>query len=323
MFGKVYGLKVGHITAVCESVIRPYKITVPGIYQGVGESMMPWARVGNFGGGSYDSGGQPVYVKGATVGIIFEHGDRFKPIILCGIQKITSENQEYSQTSFPEEGSYKPTEDRPTEMTTDGPIEAIEPGVYTLYKSPKGMSIIVSERPEEEYLKIIDRAGQVIEMSSPVTIEANENNKAQRGTADASKDTALPYSDIKDEAYIRVTDLSGNQIELYSKADNERIMIQNNKHGNTYELNKDGMFFQVLNGKDGGGLSIEATADGLKVNGQYLATEALVDWLKTHKGQLCMSTSPGNASPMFPDTLTEFVTKESVSINAEGLRSKL
>jgi len=316
-------LKIGYIVGVRNNVERPYQIQVPMVHSNISEDMLPWARVLNFGGGSFDSGGQAPYVKGATVGILFEDGNIFKPIIIGGIQKTVSEAHEYSSEIFPEEGSYSPVVDRPIEMSSDGPVETLAPGVYTLYKSPKGATIVVSEAPEGEYLKIIDRAGQEIEMVSPVKTSSNVDNKAQRGDREAGNDDALPYMDIKEEAYIRVTDLSGNQVELYSKEGEERILIKNSVHNNTFEFNKDGMFFKVLDGEDNGGLSIEATVAGLKVNGQYLATESLVNWLEEFKTTLCLSTTPGSPTPMYPSALSKFLTQQDETMNGTGLKTKL
>lgn len=318
-----FQFKTGHIVDVRDNKIRPYQIKVPNVHQFLAAEMLPWARVLNFGGGSFDSGGQPMFVKGATVGILFEDGNIFKPIIIGGIQKDVGETQEYASEIFPDEGTYKPTENRPVEMPNDGPIESLTPGVYTLYKSPKGATIVVSEAPEAEYFKLIDRAGQEIEMVSPVTNASNTNNGAQRGDREAGNEEALPYSDIKEEAYIRVTDLSGNQFELYSKQGEERILIKNNAHNNTLEFNKDGLFINILNGKTGGGLTIEGTAEGLKVNGQYLATESLVEWLEQSKTNLGLAVKPGNPVPIFPSRLVEFLTKRISSINNEGLKSQL
>lgn len=320
---KIYGVQIGYIVDVREDNLKPYQIDVVGVYDYVLEESRPWARVLNFGGGSYDSGGQPMYVRGATVAILFQNGNRFLPMIVGGIQKGVGETQEYASEIFPGEGSYTPNSNRPTSLDTDTPVEMLTPGVYTLYKSPKGATIVVSEAPEAEYFKFIDRAGQEIEMFSPVKNLANTNNKAQRGDAEAGNDSALPYDQIKEEAYIRVTDLSGNQIELYSKQNEERILIKNNVHNNSFELNKEGMFFTVLDGQGNGGLTIEATANGLKVNGQFLATESLVDWLYTNSSKLCLSTKPGSRSPIWPPALAEFVTQKEQTMNVTGLKSKL
>lgn len=315
------GLRIGYVIEVRNDVLRPYRVTVPGLYSRIAEELLPWARVGSLGGGSYDTGGQHPYVKGATVGILFENGDRFKPVIICGITKGVGETQEYEL--FPEETQYTPNTGRPVQMDTDGPVETLEPGVYTILKSPKGHTMVISEAPGGEYLKVIDRAGQELEMVCPVSEAANQANAAQRGDGEASQDTALDYTKMGGPAYIKLTDLSGNYYEMYSEEGEERVVVENPAHGNKFTFDKTGLKIEILDGKTGGGLTIEGTANGLKVNGQYLATEALVDWLNTFKTNLIMSTKPGNPEPIFPAAQTDFVTKRVSSVNSEGLKTQL
>lgn len=315
------GFKIGFIVDVRSDVLRPYQITVPGLYSKIPDDLLPWARVGSLGGGSYDTGGMHPYVKGASVGLLFENGDRFKPVIICGVNKAVGETQEYEL--FPEETTYTPNEGRPVEMASDGPVEALESGVYTILKSPKGHTMVISEAPGGEYLKVIDRAGQELEMVCPVTEAANQVNAAQRGDGEAAQGTALDYIKMSGPAYVKLTDLSGNYYELYSEDGEERVVVENPAHGNKFTFDKTGLKIVILNGKDGGGLTIEGTANGLKVNGQYLATESLVDWLNAFKTNLIMSTKPGNPEPIFPEAQTDFVTKRSSSVNNDGLKTQL
>lgn len=320
-----FACKIGFIIDIQDPQNRGWvQVRVPMVHNGLADDLLPWARVINMGGGSYDSGGQLPFEKGSSVAVIFEDGNVFKPMILGGLPKKVAEYQEYESTNE-DEGSWKPTDgNRPVDMETDSPYESKESaGNFNVFKSPKGHTIVISETPEGEFLKIIDRSGQIIEMNSPVKLTENVGNKAQRGNQNAVDETALSYLKMSGASWIRILDLSGNEIYLYSKENDEQVLIKNSSNDNSFTMNKDGFFFQILGGQSSGGMDLTITKDGLKLNGKFLMSESFANWMDASKTTLTTTTSPGSPSPIFPSALANFSGKLPISINSDGFKTKL
>lgn len=319
-----FACKIGVVTNIHDPKgIGHLQIRVPNVHDAIADAILPWARVINFGGGSFDSGGQVPFEKGSSVAIVFEDGNIFKPMILGGIQKKVADYQEY-ESSDEDEGSWKPTENRPVEMDTDGPYESIEAnGHFTVVKTPKGHTIYVSEASEDEFLKIVDRAGQTIEMSGHVKLSENVGNKAQRGDGESVKGSALPYSKMSSPAYIRIMDLANNEVYLYSEENNTSVLIKNVENNNFMRFDKTGLLFSILGGQSAGGMDLEITSEGLKLNGKHLVTEKFVEWMNDFKTSLTTSTKPGSPEPLFPTALADFSAHKDITINSDGLKTKL
>ena len=60
-----------------------------------------------------------------------------------------------------------------------------------LLKTETGHTIMFDDRDEEEFLKIIDRAGQIIHMDCPVKRDVQAGNALRRGTRDADQPQAI------------------------------------------------------------------------------------------------------------------------------------
>ena len=97
-----------------------------------------------------------------------------------------------------------------------------------LLKSETGHTFVVDDRDEEEFLKIIDRAGQIFHMACPVKRDVQSGNARRRGTGDAEQGDGLDVaSDLKDQqARIEITDLSRQFIRWEAWQDHEKIHIQ-------------------------------------------------------------------------------------------------
>lgn len=125
----------------------------------------------------------------------------------------------------------------PKDQDTDIPKEvrsAREETRYVLFKTPKGVALVVEERDEEESVYIVDRAGQVMEFVCPVTTSQNAGNAAQRDEFSAIEGGQHGYSQmVGNEASIRVIDLAEQYIRLRAKQDGETIEILNQKRGGT------------------------------------------------------------------------------------------
>lgn len=290
------------------------RVSVDELYgRGVSPDSLPWAMVASEGGGMPDSGSVPRLVKGASVLVALEHNNPSKPWVLCGVPKSVAPHQKYGDDDWVASDG----------LQTDLPQEAAGGKTAVVFKTPKGAALYVSEEDGAEVLRLVDRAGQSVEMASPVTAAANAGNSARRGTGLASEGTGLAYSQMAGPAYILATDLSGNRALLHSEQGEERVELENAANANKLEMTKDGVVLTVLGGQALGGLTIEASASGLKVNGQYFVVESAVDWIDSHKTALTISTRPGDREPLFPAARAEFDSKEGASVNDGGFRTKL
>ncbi len=108
-----------------------------------------------------------------------------------------------------------------------------------LVKTETGHTIVMDDRDEQEFLKIIDRAGQVLHMYCPVKAEVQSENTRRRGTHDFeaspanSEESAGQGSkqidiarDIKGgKAFVQVTDACRQFVRLEAWQDKEKIHI--------------------------------------------------------------------------------------------------
>jgi hypothetical protein len=207
---------------------------------------LPWAEVGDFAGGGYDYGSAGrLYPVGSTVWVMFEMGDDDFPVVIAGRRggAVTRDDKnpvEYQTTGGIDESTterpWLPPEgnELPKDVFEDAAEGDRHPTRSVWSKSFKGHTVVVEDRDEHEYLQIIDRAGQTIEMSSPVTLEANENNAAQRGTRTAVKGSQLPQSQlVGGRGYIRLVDVAGQEVLLDGASSNEKVQITSRDRAGT------------------------------------------------------------------------------------------
>ena len=111
-----------------------------------------------------------------------------------------------------------------------------------IFKTWRGHTLEFNDHPGSEYLKIIDRSGQMILFDCAVNKSDNENNATPRGGSiensvvsgigEADKEvnngrTQLPIGVMQDnKACIRITDLFGQYLEMWSEQGKSRIRIQ-------------------------------------------------------------------------------------------------
>jgi len=97
-----------------------------------------------------------------------------------------------------------------------------------LLKTETGHTIVVDDKDEEEFLKIIDRAGQILHMDCKVKKDVQAGNSKRRETKDAEQGDQLSIdSDIKDnKAKIEMTDLCRQYVRWEAWKDQEKIHIQ-------------------------------------------------------------------------------------------------
>lgn len=193
---------------------------------------LPWAIVVQPGSGAHDTGSFEALIEGSSVLITFLGGHRNYPCVLGSFHGVPDEDQAFLDLGDEDQPPWTVPAGEPE--TPKDVFEANQPEDHrptrsVWRKSLKGHTIVVEDRDGEEFLKIIDRAGQVIEMSCPVTEEINRlrgANSAQRGVRAADRETQLPQEHlVEHRGYIRIRDVAGQEVMLDAREGHESISI--------------------------------------------------------------------------------------------------
>jgi Type VI secretion system/phage-baseplate injector OB domain len=205
---------------------------------------LPWADVVEHGGGGYDFGPFDPPPVGAGVWVIFEGGDEDFPVVIGtfrGVPRRDDENPNIFLTHAGQPKSEKPW--LPPDNESETPKDIFD-GVHdgdphptrrVWKKSVKGHTLLVEDGDGKEFLKLIDRSGQLLMMDCPVAEEFSAGNKSQRGVRDALRGDQMPHSAMKNRrAAVLLRDLSGQELVLDARENNERVLLKSrNREGTT------------------------------------------------------------------------------------------
>ena len=242
---KYYGIYRGFVEYNLDPLdLGRVKVRVPSIHgfledidegkcKGIPTERLPWAFPCFHGSGCYDSGYYDVPLIGSAVWVVFEDGDLERPVYLGGWPSMPSKSPEMNtiaKRGIPDVEVSMGTWYPPTGV--DSPREVVglpnhEPTRRVQFKTPKGSTLVIEDKDEEEKILLIDRIGQVIEMYCPVTKEKNRGNRSQRGVRDARFGDALDPREYCPEklSYIRILDAKRQMIKIHCEADKEYIHI--------------------------------------------------------------------------------------------------
>lgn len=135
---------------------------------GVQDAMLPWAFP-CFPYASYNSGSFIIPEVGTTVWLLFEDGNKDKPVYIGSMYGIgTSAIKWLGNTG--ETLRYQPAQQK------EVPKELTNLRDKLIYKSPKGNKIIINDNDGMESISIVDSCGQVIRLSSPMSESFSRNN---------------------------------------------------------------------------------------------------------------------------------------------------
>lgn len=204
---------------------------------------LSWAEIAEQGGGGYDYGSFNPPPVGSAVWVGFEEGHQDFPVVFGTFRGVPQRNDENPNIMLTKDN--KPVVEKPwlpPDEDTETPKDVFD-GVHNgdphptrrvWHKSYKGHTIVVEDGDGKEFLKIVDRSGQVIEMYCPVAVEASQGNASQRGARDAARGDQLPHAIMRDRrALIRLRDLSGQEVVLDAADQNERITIRSKSRTGT------------------------------------------------------------------------------------------
>jgi hypothetical protein len=189
-------------------------------------------------GGNDDVGMFFVPEEGASVWAEFEGGQVQYPIwVGVWLARSNPGEQPHEAKRLCDEGACQDCEDAIEHIENPDDLEHkkyhAHPPFYcprrkVLFKSETGHTIVVDDKDGEEFLKIIDRAGQIIEMLCPVKPESQVGNSLPRSTRDAIQGDQLNIDkDIVDKrASIEIADLCRQILRFEAWKDQEKIHIQ-------------------------------------------------------------------------------------------------
>lgn len=214
---------------------------------GIAPKSLPWASPCFMGAGTFDSGQYDVPPIGSVIWVIFEAGDPESPVYIGGWPSIPEKAQEMNtivSKSIPGKQVSMGTWSSPANLDTPKETQNrpnAEPTRRVVFKTPKGATIYAEDKDGAEFLRVVDRIGQVIEMFSPVTVEKNKGNTDQRGTkmtvdetptvdphtGPASMKTQIPVGTdaVNQEAWITLKDARGQYLKLWAKQDEEKVIL--------------------------------------------------------------------------------------------------
>ena len=226
------------------------RLEVPAVL-GVGkENWSDWAWPCFPYGGNDDTGMFLIPEEAASVWAEFEGGDPQFPI-WSGVWLAKSNPGEQPQESkrLCSPVTCRDCEDKcghatdPADNREHGKFHS-HPEYYcprrkVLVKTETGHTIVMDDRDEEEFLKIIDRAGQILHMHCPVKAEVQSENTRRRGTYDAETGSRNSEAgagaagheidisrDIKGgKAFVQITDVCRQFVRLEAWHEKEKIHI--------------------------------------------------------------------------------------------------
>lgn len=215
------------------------RLEIPAVL-GTGESnWSDWAAPCFPYGGNQDTGMFLVPDEGASIWAEFEGGNVQYPIWtgvwLAGSNPGEQPHESKRLCSDPtcldceDKGEHKPHPfDGPEHLKYHGHPPYYCPRRRVLVKTETGHTIVMDDRDQEEFLKVIDRAGQILHMQSRVKRSMQVGNVLARGQREAESGNQLDLkSQLQDKyAKVQITDLSGQFLRLEAWQDKEKIHLE-------------------------------------------------------------------------------------------------
>lgn len=276
------------------------KVRIPDIYgftDDVPTEDLPWAYVSFPFGGGHDFGSVSVPPVGSTVFVMFEHSNTDYPIVVgtwFANPDLPPQMLRNGTNTLPT-GSISMSKDKDSPwIPEEGPEIPSEfllqvnhnPEHHVVFKSVKGATIDIDDRDEKESMNIVDRGGQGLFMSTPISSSKNENNAEQRKLRSANNgnavdlantvnaETSLALIDTGSQSIVLSSKDTGNSIVLNSKTDSEPGHKETFGNRNvTLEISSENSFFDIEILKDGklkGKIRVDGETETLELSSSLL-----------------------------------------------------
>jgi len=182
------------------------KVRVPMIHgdqESTPTDLLPWAQVYSMGGGTQDTGGYDQPLIGIRVLVIFEAGMAEKPLIISTFRAKPTRPVTITPPVPATPVVIPPGNEKPFEVLGFDDTKII------WHKTWKGHTIMCEELAGTEYIRIIDRGGNTIELKSPMGPAA-----LRRGIGNAVDGTAVTAGAMVGESHILLKDVSGQEVRM-------------------------------------------------------------------------------------------------------------
>jgi hypothetical protein len=229
---------------------------------------LPWAEVIHPFGGGYDHGSYIIPEVGDSCFVIFEKADPSHPLVIGYWYASPEEEQKMCKNpdeSQPPDWLFKSMGTWYGKNAPEPPLESqgirnLEPTRRVFYKSPKGHVFLVEDRDEDEFIELLDRTGQGLRIEGYVSKDYNVANASQRNYHSVFRHDSINRDALKNgRARIILKGLSGSFLEIDSKPDRERILI-NARASEEVDENLDEQCIELLPYR--GKILIESMKDG-------------------------------------------------------------
>ena len=220
------------------------RMEVPAVL-GVGErNWSDWAAPCFPYGGNDDAGMFLVPEEGASAWAEFEGGDPRYPI-WAGVWLAKSDPGEQPEEAKRLCRSAKCLDCEDRDEHRADPADHAEHGKFhrhpdyycpkrkVLIKTETGHAVVADDKDGEEFLKVVDRAGQMLHFFCPVKPEKNEGNALRRGVREAERGRGLDAGeDIEGgAARIEITDLCRQFVRWEARPGREKVHVQSCDRG--------------------------------------------------------------------------------------------
>lgn len=199
-------------------------------------SELPWAEPGFMFSGP-DMGSFVTPVIGSTTYIMFEGGDPNFPIYFGGIHGVKiGESKPMGVVGNVPSPSQVPVGKWGTSESSEVPQDVFDgiditnpsPTRKVYFKSMKGHTLVAEDNDELEAVTLIDRAGQMFKMISPVLSSVNRvtSQAFQRGLKNVQDGSQFLYSQLVDsKAVIFIKDVANQFLRLTAQQGAEKVEL--------------------------------------------------------------------------------------------------
>ena len=200
---------------------------------------LPWARKSNMSMGGFDAGSYIIPPVGSIVYVSYEAGSPDRLVYRGGVNsRSLGEGVRYGVVGdIPDESEVAGGEWVSPDSDIDIPKDVyddkddLEPTVDVIHKSEKGHTVKMENEDEKESLSLIDRAGQMFGLFSPVKRDENRtgDESFKRKVRDVLKEDQFDYEDggdiVDNKAVVFIKDLATQVFRMVSEWTKEKIEL--------------------------------------------------------------------------------------------------
>jgi hypothetical protein len=229
--------------------LKRVKIRIPGLHgipdvtdEFIKTKNLPWADCEGTSTAGYDMGSYIVPKVGSFIWVRFEAGDPSRYVYGGGIHGKNSKevhqmglfHEDYDEDKIPAGQWDAPTGENeiPKDAFRGKSDDDNEPTRDVIHKSLKGHTIMMDDEDEKESISIIDRAGQLFRMISPIKNDKNHtgDNSFQRGIKETDPNSEEDQFDYEEDSFqkkaiIVLRDLAGQLFRTVAEFEKEMIEI--------------------------------------------------------------------------------------------------